>query len=139
MNKDPLSQRSLTFLAAGTGFLEDRFSTDRWRWGWFSDGEQMKLCSLAAHLLLCSLIPNRLRTPALSRYSDFHLTVNLTLCLILLPENWVCLLVNVTPKDTAKPKVGRRKALLLAASKENTRDLSQSSVSSNSKIGEVLS
>ena len=56
----------------------------------------------------------------------------------MLPENWVGFLVCVEPKDTTKPKI-RRKALLLAASKENTRDLSQSNVSSNRKIGEVLS
>ena len=58
---------------------------------------------------------------------------------LVLPENWVHLLVGVEPKDTNKPKIGRRKYLLLAASKENTGDLSQSSVSSNSKAGEVLS
>ena len=57
----------------------------------------------------------------------------------MLPRNWVCLLVSVEPKDTTEPKMGRRKDLLLAASKENTRYLSQSSVSPNSKIGEVLS
>ena len=40
---------------------------------------------------------------------------------------------------TVKPEVGRRKDLLLSASIENTRDLSKSNVSWNSKIGEVLS
>ena len=43
------------------------------------------------------------------------------------------------PKDTPKPKNGRRRHLLLAASKENIRDLRQSVVFSNSKTGEVLS
>ena len=57
---------------------------------------------------------------------------------ILLPKNWVHLLVGVKPKDTTKPKI-RRKYLLLAASKESTGDLSQSNVSPNSTIGEVLS
>ena len=57
----------------------------------------------------------------------------------MLPKNWVCLLVGVEPKDTTKPKIGRRKDLLLAASKGNTGDPSQSSVSPNSKSGEVLS
>ena len=58
----------------------------------------------------------------------------------MLPENWVHLLVGVEPKDTTKPKIGRRKdLLLLVASKENTGELSQSSVFPNSKIGEVLS
>ena len=59
--------------------------------------------------------------------------------MLFLLKNWVYLLVRVEPKDTTKSKVGRRKDLLLAASKENTRDLSQISVSPNSKIGEVLS
>ena len=56
---------------------------------------------------------------------------------LMLPQNWVRLLVDVEPKDTTKPKIGRRKDLLLAASKGNTADLSQSSVSPNSKIGDV--
>ena len=50
--------------------MEDNFSTDRWQaaggeglGGNVSDGErQMKLLSLAAHLLLCSPVPNRPRT-----------------------------------------------------------------------------
>ena len=46
---------------------------------------------------------------------------------------------GVESKDTTKPKIRRKKDLLFAASKENTRDLSQSSVSSNSKTGVVLS
>ena len=45
-----------------------------------------------------------------------------------LPENCVHLLVGIEPKETIKPKMGRRKDLFLAASKANTRDLSQSSV-----------
>ena len=57
----------------------------------------------------------------------------------ILPPNWVCLLMGVKPIDTTKPKIGRRRdLLLLAASKENTGDLSQSSGSRNSKIGEVF-
>ena len=56
----------------------------------------------------------------------------------LLPENWSHLVVGIEPKDTTKPKSGRRKDLLLAARKESTGGLSQSSVSRNSKIGEVL-
>ena len=51
----------------------------------------------------------------------------------------VHLLVGMEPKDTTKPKIRKRKDLLLVASKENTRDVSQSSVSPNSKTGEVLS
>ena len=44
------------------------------------------------------------------------------------------------PKDITKAKSGRKKdLLLLEASKENSGDFSQSSVSLNSKIGEVLS
>ena len=55
-------------------------------------------------------------------------------------KNWVHLLMGIKPKDTTKPKIRRRKDLLLSvANMENIRDLSQSSVSLNSKIGEVLS
>lgn len=56
------------------------------------------------------------------------------------PPNWVRLQVGVKPKDTTQSKIGRRKDFLLpAASKENMRDLCQSSVSQDSKKGEVLS
>ena len=55
-----------------------------------------------------------------------------------LPENGVSLLRGVEPKDTSKPKIRRRRDLLLAAGVENTGNLSQSSVSLNSKIGEGL-
>ena len=56
------------------------------------------------------------------------------------PKNWVHLLVAVKPKDTTKPKIRRRRdLLLLAAGKEITGDPSQSSVSLNSKIVDVLS
>ena len=48
-------------------------------------------------------------------------------------------MVGVEPKGTTKPKTGRRKDLFLAASKENTRDLSHSSVFLNSKTKEVSS
>ena len=49
---------------------------------------------------------------------------------LLLSENWVYLLVGVEPIETTKPKIGRRKdLLLLAAGKQNTGDHSQSSVS----------
>lgn len=54
----------------------------------------------------------------------------------MLPENWVLLLVGVKPKNPTKPKRGRKKdLLLLVASKNNTRDLSQSSASLNNKMG----
>lgn len=42
-------------------------------------------------------------------------------------------------KPTTKAKIGRKKDLLLATSKENTGGLSQSSVSMNSKMWEILS
>ena len=49
-------------------------------------------------------------------------------------------MVGEESRDTIKLKHRRRKdLLLLAASRENSRALSQSSVSLNSKIGEVLS
>ena len=79
-----LKQWSPTFLAPGTGFLEDSFSTDRWSGegdnasnvcvggggsgGHASDGEQRgaadeaSLRSPAAHLLLCDPVPNRPQT-----------------------------------------------------------------------------
>ena len=59
----------------------------------------------------------------------------------MLPENWVLLLVGVKPKKPNQDKKrGRRKdLLLLAASKKNTRDLSQSSVPLNSKMEKILS
>ena len=58
----------------------------------------------------------------------------------LLLENWACFLLDVEPKDTTKPKSLRWKDLLLLSScKENTKDLSESSDSSNSKAGELLS
>ena len=58
----------------------------------------------------------------------------------MLLKNWVCFLVGVEPKDTTEAKSGRKKdLLLLEASKENSGDFPQSSVSLNSKIGEVLS
>ena len=56
-----------------------------------------------------------------------------------LPKVWICLWVGIKPKDTTKPKSRRRKDLFLAASKENTEDISQNSTSLNSKIGKVLS
>ena len=48
-------------------------------------------------------------------------------------------MVVVESKDKTKSKFGRRRDLFIAASKNDIRDLSQSSVSSNSKTGEVLS
>lgn len=65
--------------------------------------------------------------------------MSLALLLVkLLLENWVRPLVGVEPEDTAEPKRGRRKDLLLGANK-NARDLYQSGVSLNSKTEEVLS
>ena len=69
----PLEERSPTFLAPGTSYVEDNFSTG---WGGgrvcsggnrsdgsgsnVSDGEQqMKLCLSPAHLLLCGPVSNR--------------------------------------------------------------------------------
>lgn len=54
-------------------------------------------------------------------------------------NNCVCLLVGDEPKETTKVKMRRRKDLFLAASKENTKDLSQSSISQNCTMGQVLS
>ena len=44
-------------------------------------------------------------------------------------------MVGIKPKDTPKPK-NMRKDLLLAIRKENTKDLSQSSVSPTAKLGQ---
>lgn len=58
----------------------------------------------------------------------------------MLPQNWVCLLVCAKPTDSTKPKTGRGKGLLLLmASEENARDLSQRCGSQSSKIRELLS
>ena len=56
----------------------------------------------------------------------------------LLPENCICSLVIAKPRDTTKPKTGRRKNLLLAVNKENTEDLSKGNLSPNSTIWEIL-
>lgn len=61
------------------------------------------------------------------------MTVNKAL---LLRENWVLFFVNVDPIDTINLKIGRRKdLLLLAACKENTRNLSQRIVPPVTKLG----
>ena len=72
-----IKEWSPTLLAPGTGFVEDNFSTEKGGGDGSgnnagdgsrsnaSDGErQMKFCSPAAHLLLCSSVPNRPRTVA---------------------------------------------------------------------------
>ena len=62
------------------------------------------------------------------------------LCNRVLPKNRVHLLVGVKPKDTTKPEIRTRKNLLFfAVIKENTSDLSQSSVFLDSRAGEDLS
>ena len=60
--------------------------------------------------------------------------LNYNSCFCSKPKSWVGLLVCVGPKDTTKPKIWTRKDLLLAASKENSRDLSLSNVFPNIKI-----
>ena len=42
------------------------------------------------------------------------------------------------PKDATKPKIGRRKDLLLGASKKNSRDLSQSTNYLKNKIAKGI-
>ena len=51
----------------------------------------------------------------------------------MLPEK-----MGIEPIDTTKPKIKRRKDLVPIASKENTGDLSQRNISTNSKIGPIL-
>ena len=53
---------------------------------------------------------------------------------ILLQGNWLHLLAGIEPKDKLKQK-SRRKDLLLAASKKDNKDTSQSIISPNSKTG----
>ena len=54
----------------------------------------------------------------------------------LLPQSWFFLLLDVKPIVTNKPNIRRRKdLLLLAASKENIKNLSQSSISPLAKLG----
>jgi hypothetical protein len=50
-----------------------------------------------------------------------------------LPENWVPLSVGIKRHNQAKDQ---EKDLFIAASKENARDLSQSSVSPTAKLGQ---
>ena len=45
--------------------------------------------------------------------------------MVVLPENRVCLLLSAEPKDTTKPKIGRRKDLLIAASEGTLRIFSK--------------
>ena len=45
-------------------------------------------------------------------------------------------MVGIEPKDTTKPKSRRRKDLSHAASKENTGDLSESTVTPTTSFGE---
>jgi len=59
------------------------------------------------------------------------------IAIIMLPENWVRVLVGVKPKDTTKPKIRRKDLLLLAASKERT-GIFPKAVSWNSKTEEFL-
>lgn len=44
-------------------------------------------------------------------------------------------MVGVKPKDINKPKIWRGRYLFFVASKENVKDLSQSSVSPTAKLG----
>ena len=61
-----LRQRSPTFLAPGTGFVEDNFSTDRVMvWAVMravESGRWSFAHSATTHLLLCGPVPNRPRT-----------------------------------------------------------------------------
>ena len=70
---------------------------------------------------------------------NFFFLRETSILLLVLPKNWLHFLLGSELTDTVKPLIRRRKGLLLAPSKENTEDLSQSSVSLNCKIGGVLS
>ena len=70
---------------------------------------------------------------------NFFFLRETSILLLVLPKNWLHILLGSELTDTIKTMIGRRKGLLLAPSKENTEDISQSSVSLNCKIGGVLS
>ena len=52
----PLGQRSPTFLAPGTGFVEGNFSTDK---GWGDSFGMTQSHYIQAHLLLCGTVHSR--------------------------------------------------------------------------------
>ena len=52
----------------------------------------------------------------------------------LLPENWVHLLVGLKPVNKMNPDIRREGLYLLAATRKNIRNFSQSSVSLSSRI-----
>ena len=70
---------------------------------------------------------------------NFFFLRETSIMLLVLPKNWLHLLLGSELIDAIKPMIRRRKDLLLGPSKENTEDLSQSSVSLNCKIEGVLS
>lgn len=70
---------------------------------------------------------------------NFFFLRETSILLLVLPKNWLHLLLDSELIDAIKPMIRRRKDLLLGPSKENTEDLSQSNVSLNCKIGGVLS
>ena len=70
---------------------------------------------------------------------NFFFLRETSILLLVLPKNWLHILLGSELTDTIKTMIGRRKGLLLAPSKENTEDISQSSVSLNCKIRGVLS
>ena len=53
---DALTQQSPIFLAPGTGFVEDNFSTDQAGGNGF---RTIQAYYIQVHLLLCGLVPNR--------------------------------------------------------------------------------
>ena len=60
----------------------------------------------------------------------WHWWARRTVCEGIVTKHWIHLLVGVEPINTTQPKIERRKdLLLLAASKGNIVDLSQSGVS----------
>lgn len=70
-------------------------------------------------------------------YLDLAVSSHAVARLGLLPKSWVCLWVDVEPKDATKPKSGRRKELLLVASKEITGDLSQRNIVGFSSVFQI--
>ena len=111
--------------------------------GLLKSGRFFTICAIREDQVCFTHSPNQLRNPCysnLSSYTLYHIILGIyNKCCVyrkiwisikrlnhveLLPEHWVCLLM-VLPKDR---KAKLQTVLLLTASEENTRDLSQSSV-----------
>ena len=99
----------------------------------------MRLASLKPAAQVSRLETLRQKTTLTIYRENFFFLRETSILLLVLPKNWLHFLLGSELTDTVKPLIRRRKGLLLAPSKENTRALSQSSISLYYKTGEVLS